>query len=117
MTETESLVRVVIVILAALLLLPVLVMVLFMPMMGMWGGHMWNGGMWNGGVGIWVWLLSWLGMLAILFGLGYLLFRGVNTSRPARPDPAVQELRTAYARGELSDEEYEERLHRLREGE
>ena len=45
--------------------------------------------------------------LLVLVGIGYLIYRS------ASGDPALDELRLAYARGDLSDEEYEERRDRL----
>lgn len=49
--------------------------------------------------------------LAALVGGGYLLFQVVATAD--RVDPALEELRLAYARGDLSDEEYETRRETL----
>lgn len=58
-------------------------------------------------------MLVWL---VVLVGIGYFLYcrlvGRMDTGRTA--DPALEELRTAYARGELSDEEYEERRERFR---
>jgi putative membrane protein len=47
-------------------------------------------------------------LLAVLIGAGYLLYRAV-TGTTGRSDRALDELRLAYARGELTDEEYETR--------
>lgn len=114
MSSDDVLLRTILTIVAVIVLLPVLMMVFLMPMMGFWGGgHMWNGGMWNGtGVG-WMWLLMWVVLLAVLLGGGYLVFRAIGGGMGAGADPALEELRTAYARGELSDEEFEERRERL----
>lgn len=61
------------------------------------------------GVGM---MLVWL---VVLVGIGSFLYRDlagrVDTSRSG--DPALEALRMAYARGELSEEEYEERRERL----
>lgn len=86
-----------------------LMMVLAFPMMGMWGGGM----MWNGGFGVSPWwgvamMLFWL---AVLVGGGYLVYRWLSGT--ATVDPALRELRLAYARGEISDEEFEERRRKL----
>ena len=109
----DPLVRTVLILVAVILLLPLLMMVLMLPLMGMWGGgHMWNGMMWNG-TATWMWLLMWLVPLLILLGLGYGLYRAVRDSGGRRADPAIEELRTAYARGDLSDEEFEQRRERL----
>jgi putative membrane protein len=56
-------------------------------------------------------LVRLLWLVAIVAG-GYLLYRVF--ARPSRDDSAIEELRLAYARGDLSDEEYERRRERLR---
>lgn len=68
----------------------------------------------NRGVGWWplVGMLVPLVFLLVLLGGGYLIFRRVAEHQSSH-DPAMEELRTAYARGELSDQEYEERRERL----
>lgn len=57
-------------------------------------------------------MLVWL---VVLVGIGYLLYRGlvgcVGPSMTA--DRALEELRMAYARGDLSEEEFEERRAKL----
>ena len=83
------------------------------PMMG--GG--WDHGMWGGAEAVPTWLLVvGVGMqllfLAVLFGLGYLVYRAL-TQRSGSTDPALEALRTEYARGEMSDEEFERRRERL----
>ncbi|MFA1609964.1 SHOCT domain-containing protein [Halobellus rubicundus] len=86
----------------------------------MHGGWMMDGA--TAGAGGWWWLLLaalWrLLVLAALVGGGYLLYRavvgdGVGDVDGTGADPAIRELRTAYARGDLSDEEYERRRERL----
>ncbi|MFB6091522.1 MAG: SHOCT domain-containing protein [Haloquadratum sp.] len=88
---------------------------------GMWGpmheGWMGSGAM--GGVTGW-WLLVavlWrLLILAAVVGGAYLLYRamvGEGSGPGDGADSAIEELRRAYARGELSDEEYEKRRERL----
>ena len=111
-----------IVLLAALLVLPTLAMGLFGT--GHMGGGMWGGGMWGGGGGwgdggfpTWVFLLAALSQLAFLglLGLGaYLLYRAV-TGRQDSTDAAMEELRLAYARDDLTDEEFENRRDALEE--
>lgn len=114
MSSEDTLLRTLLVVIAAILLVPFLMMVFMMPMMGMWGwGHMWDGGMWNGTGATWMWLLMWLIGLAIVVGLGYLLYRAIRRPADRGTDTALEELRIAYARGELSDEEFEERRERL----
>jgi len=50
--------------------------------------------------------------LLILLGGGYLVFRRMSETQTSQ-DPAMEELRTAYARGDLTDEEFEARRERL----
>ncbi|MBB6646926.1 SHOCT domain-containing protein [Halobellus ruber] len=112
MSSNEQLLRVLLIIVAVVLLVPFLLMAIMMPAMGMWGwGHMGDVGMW-GGAG-WMWLLMWLIVLAVVLGLGYLLYRGIRRTDGRSEDVALEELRVAYARGELSDEEFETRRERL----
>ncbi|MFO7926350.1 MAG: SHOCT domain-containing protein [Halobacteriota archaeon] len=98
-------------ILGALIALPLLTM-------GMgFGGMMGYGGMMGqyGSTGGWwpfVGMLIPLVFLLVLIGGGYLVFRRGIDSRSAR-DPAIEELRKAYARGELSEEEFDDRRRRL----
>ncbi|MFB1063082.1 SHOCT domain-containing protein [Natrinema sp. H-ect4] len=94
------------------------IIVLPMLMMGMgFGGMMGYGGMMGGygtTSGWWplVGMLVQLVFLLVLLGGGYLVFRRVTDSRSSR-NPAMEELRTAYARGELTDEEFETRRDKL----
>lgn len=63
-------------------------------------------------------LLGQLGFVLLLLGGGYLLYRAFVGGRGntfGRTDSAMQELRHAYARGELSDEQFETRRNRLQE--
>jgi putative membrane protein len=101
----------ILVVLGAIVVLPALFMGFGMmgygPMMGgMWGGRMWG----DGGVPGWMVLvgaLSQLLVLAAVVGAGYLVYRAVTRSE--EPERAIEELRVAYARGDLDDEEYERR--------
>jgi len=86
--------------------------------MGMgFGGMMGYGGM-TGGYGTtsgwWplVGMLVQLVFLLVLLGGGYLVFRRVTESQSSR-NPAMEELRVAYARGDLTDEEFEARRNKL----
>jgi putative membrane protein len=105
--------RIVLIVLAVLVLFPLLMMVFAVPMMGMMGWW-WGGGMAGGLSPLWgigmmlVWLL-------VLIGIGYLLYRGlVGRVEPSMTtDRALEELRVAYARGDLSEEEFEERRAKL----
>jgi len=52
--------------------------------------------------------------VAVLLGVAYLGYRTVvGTTGEAATDPALTELRTAYARGDVTDEEFETRRERL----
>ncbi|MEF8781591.1 MAG: SHOCT domain-containing protein [Haloarculaceae archaeon] len=105
--------------LGALVALPFVFMTVgtmgFGPMMGgTWGHGMWGDGAapgWMPVVGAVMQLL----VLAALLGVGYLFYRAIAGS-DEDSDRALEELRLAYAQGELSDEEYENRRQRL-EGE
>jgi putative membrane protein len=96
---------IVLLILGAIIVLPLLTM-------GMgFGGMMGYGGTTSG----WwpfVGMLVPLVFLLILIGGGYLVFRRANESQTSR-NPAMEELRTAYARGDLTDEEFESRRDKL----
>ncbi|MUV85277.1 SHOCT domain-containing protein [Natronomonas sp. CBA1123] len=105
---------IVLLIIGAIIALPLLTM-------GMgFGGMMGYGGMMEyGGTGGWwpfVGMLVPLIFLLILLGGGYLVFRRMSEAQASR-DPAMEELRTAYARGNLTDEEFEARRDRLERSE
>lgn len=120
-TTDRQLVGIVVALAAAFFLLPVVGMGLWMtgagPMMGGPAHH----GAWGTGDGPRGWMLA-LGAvtqllaLAVVVGGGYLVYRTLVGDGEST-DPARQELRTAYARGELSDEEFERRRDRLRRDE
>lgn len=116
--SSDGLLRLVVIVVAVVILLPVLMMALFMPLM--WGMGGWGGGMmgdWSGttmggwGVVNGVMMLAWL---LVLLGVGYLAYRGFLQPATETTDAALEELRMQYARGELTDEEFEERQERLR---
>lgn len=99
---TDSALRLVLVVLAVVILAPVLLMALAVPLFGFGGGMMGGAGSMGGaGLGL-VWL-------AVLAGGGYLVYRGYAGEGALGGDEAVEELRLAYARGDLSEEEFEER--------
>lgn len=113
MTSNDQILRVLLIVAAVVLLVPFLLMAVTMPAMGMWGwGHMGDAGAWGGGE--WMWLLMWFVVLTVALGIGYLLYRGILQTDGHSEDPALEELRIAYARGELSEEEFETRRERLR---
>lgn len=105
----RTLVRLVLLVLAVVVLAPLLVMSLAMPMMGMMGWWWHDGGTF--GVAPWWGLVMAFGWLAVLLIVGYVVYRGlVGGTRPAEStDPALEALRLAHARGDLTNEEFEER--------
>ncbi|MFC7213472.1 SHOCT domain-containing protein [Saliphagus sp. GCM10025334] len=114
MATDDSFTRTLLIVIAAIVLVPVVMMVVMMPMMGLWGwGHMWGGGVWNGTGGTWMWALMFLVPVLVILGIGYLLYSAIRRSGTRQSDAAFEELRLAYARGDLSDEEFEERRERL----
>ena len=115
-TDNTRLVTIILIIIGAFVIFPMLFMGVGMMGYGSMMGGMWGGGMWGDGtmpgwlyiVGIVMQLL----FLAALVGGGYLLYRAV-TGTKSDSDLALEELRLAYARGELTDEEYEQRREAL----
>lgn len=65
-----------------------------------------------------LWMLLWLSVLiALIAGLYYLFTQKSSLGLlSTEPDSALEILRERYARGELTDEEFEERSTKLREG-
>lgn len=112
---TDSVPWAVLAVLLALLVVPPLVVALTMPMMGV---GMMGWGMGQGAVSPLVAVVWGLVPVVLLLGVAYLAYRafaggGLADGR----DPAVEELRLAFARGDLSREEFEERMELLdREG-
>jgi|AntRauTorcE11898_2_1112593.scaffolds.fasta_scaffold05269_5 putative membrane protein len=105
--------------LLALLAMPLLAFAIgptAMPMGGwQWGAPMHDGGM-GGNLPVWVALFGVLTQVAFfaLLGVGtYLLYRAIARDRT---DPALEELRRAYARGDIDDDEYDRRRDRLDDG-
>lgn len=99
--------RLAVALLAVVLLLPLLLMAFAFPMMGGW---MMGPGP-GGAVSVWGWAVM-LVPLLVLLGLGYVLYRTLAAGDPGG-DAALEELRLAYARGDISDEEFETRRERL----
>lgn len=109
MASEDTLIKTILIIVAAIFVIPMLMMLIMVPSFGMWdGAHMWNGT----GIG-WMWPLMWIVVLGVVLAIGYGVYRGGTSSSAKRIDPALEELRSAYARGELSTEEFEERKERL----
>ncbi|MFC7154059.1 SHOCT domain-containing protein [Halomarina halobia] len=105
--DTERIATLALLALGALILLPALVMGFGMmgfgmPMIG-WGAGRAPGWM------VAVSAVMQIAFVLLLVGLGYLFYRTATGGG----DGAMEELRRAYARGELTDEEYEQRRERL----
>lgn len=101
----EDWLKAVLLVVAVLFALPLLMMLVMLPL-GMYGMMGYGGGMM--GVGAPGWLFALL-PLVLLGVFGYLVVKLVENRR----DPALRELRDAYARGDLSTDEFEERRERL----
>jgi len=116
-TDDTRLIAIVLIIIGAFVLFPMFFMGFGMmgagPMMGgTWGGHMWGDGTiptWMIIAGIVMQLL----FLATLIGGGYLIYQSI-AGNESDSDQALEELRLAYARGELTDDEYEQRREALK---
>ncbi len=112
MTDTDSLLRLGLLVVLAVLFVPFLMMLMMLPVMGVFGWtHMGNGVI-GGPLGWFAWLVMMVFPLLVLAAVGYVVYRLVVNSRQ-ETDTAMEELRRAYARGELSDEEFETRRERL----
>ena len=112
MTSNDGLIRIGLIVVATILLIPLLMMLFMLPIMGL--GHLWY---WNGTAGsLWPLLVIGLVCLVIILVIIYLLYRAIIGLQRDRSDAALEELRQAYARGELTDEEFEERRERLQRG-
>ena len=113
MDRNDQLVKILLIVIALVVLFPILVMMFAWPMMGVRdGGHMWG---WHGEpVSVWFTFFMWFIPLSVILAVGYLLYRGLVSSADRSGDPALEELRLAYARGDLTDEEFETRRQRLR---
>lgn len=110
MTSDDYGVETITTVLAALLVIPLVFMGILMPAMMIVSG----GGMMGGGAG--VGFLMPIVPLVILGTVAYVLYTysGGSEADGQRTDGSLEELRSAYARGELSDEEFETRRDRLR---
>lgn len=111
-TDNARLVTILLVIVGAFVIFPMFVMGFGMMGFGPMMGGMWGGGTWEHGT-IPGWMLVVDIVMQLLFlgaivGGGYLVHRAVAGSAD-ESDQALEELRLAYARGELTDEESEQR--------
>ena len=107
----------------ATILLFVLGAIILLPFLAMGvgvGGMMGYGGMMGqyGSTGGWwfVGMLVPLVFLLVIVGGGYLLFRRMGDTQDSQ-NPAMEELRMAYARGDLTEEEFEARRAQLEQSE
>ncbi|WP_132060931.1 SHOCT domain-containing protein [Halorussus amylolyticus] len=111
-TDNTRLVATLLIIIGAFVIFPMFFMGFGMMGFGSMMGGTWGGGMWGDGTTpSWMFIVGavmQLLFLAALIGGGYLLYR-VVTGSEGDSGQALEELRVAYARGELSDEEYEQR--------
>jgi putative membrane protein len=119
MSRTNSdrhLVTITLVVLALLVVVPVFFMGFGMtggPMMGGgWGHDMWDGGGSAPGWALVIGIVFQLVLLLVVVATGYLIYRTL-TRKEETKDPAIEELRVAYARGDLTEEEFESRRERL----
>jgi putative membrane protein len=116
-TTDRQLPWVVLALVGALIVLPAFAMGFGMMGMGPMMGGAWDHGIWGASAGAsdWVFVVG-LGMqllfLALLVGAGYLGYRAL-TSSDGSTDSAKEELRSAYARGDLDGEEFERRRKQL----
>jgi len=99
----DDLVKLVVGVIVAVILIPIILMALFVPF-GMAMGPM------NYGIGGMVGLFAFVPFLVLIL-IGWVVYRLVTQRE--RPDPAIRELREAYARGDITSEEFEERIERL----
>lgn len=74
-------------------------------------------GMMGGGVGMLLWLVFWVAVIASVVWAVVRLSRGRTGGEgpPEQGDAAEETLRQRYARGEIDAEEYEQSLQTLRE--
>lgn len=105
-----TLIRGILLVLAVIVLLPLLMMAFMMPMMGMMGGMHGTGMTMSPVWGLGMMLL----FLLVLVGVGYALYRVFTRETVVPQDPALEELRISYARGELTQEEFEQRQEDLK---
>ncbi|WP_458207916.1 SHOCT domain-containing protein [Haladaptatus sp. NG-SE-30] len=77
---------------------------------GSYGGGMMDGGwgLFGGAMGLWG--ILWMGLL---FGIPIFLVYTLVTHTTRRKDDSLSALRERYARGDLSDEEFERRREQL----
>jgi putative membrane protein len=109
-SDSDSLVRIAIIIAAVVILGPAVLMLLMLPL----AGGMMMGVPRGGGFAI-VGILMTLLFPLLLIVVGVILYR--QWSEREREDEAMRELRMAFARGDIDREEFEERREALVQGE
>lgn len=108
MKDADRLIWVVLLLVVFILLAPMLLMFTVIPAMGpewMNGGHGMTG---------W-WFGSILILLFLLIAVGLIFYYILIGDETSSDDVAIEELKVAYARGDINDEEYEKRYERLKE--
>ncbi|WP_254545851.1 SHOCT domain-containing protein [Halomarina pelagica] len=112
--DSERIATLALLVLGALILLPAL-----FAGVGMMGGGTPMMGWGYGRASGWMFTVGWIVQLLVplaLVGFAYLLYRAA-TGGPDRGaggrDRVVEELRSAYARGDLTDDEFDRRRERL----
>jgi putative membrane protein len=91
------------------------------PLVGMGAGVLgigqMGGGMWAGSFSGWMLTAAIAVQLIFLLVIGvavYFIYRmAIGSGRMGEDDPALEELRRAYARGDISQDEYERRHEEL----
>lgn len=76
---------------------------------GEWGTHWVGAGGWP-----WLWPLLWVALIAVIAVLLWLALNGSRGGRRSGIDRAKDLLAERYARGEITTDEYRERLDQLR---
>ncbi|SIR98137.1 putative membrane protein [Haladaptatus litoreus] len=105
--QDDTWLRLIVVLLAIVVFAPMLMMVFAFPMMGGWM----MGPGYGGQTPVWGWVMMLVSLLVVIV-LGYVLYRAL-AGGGSDGDAALEELRLAYARGDLSEEEFETRQERL----
>ena len=109
-TNNSQIVTIILIVVGALVIFP-----MFFMGFGMMGTGPMMGGMWGDGTTSWMFIagiVMQLLFLAALLGGGYLVYRAIASSENDS-NQALEELRVAYARGNLTDDEYEQRRETL----
>lgn len=111
-TDTNRLIVVALVALALLVFLPALFM--GRGMMGYRGPMMgWMYGTNAPGWMLFVGVLGQLLLVALVVGVGYMVYTTFVGTSSTKTDTALEELRVAYARGDIDEDEFDRRRDRL----